>query len=361
MKGELVFEALSHVNERYILMTAPDMPARKSHRIRPWRMAVIVGAAIMIAVTGIAISIGLVQRRAGPHIPPAVTDGSNTSAQTDATPGEMTASETETQPTPKPEHVTLVDGTISTDQYTLTADGAGCYVEFFEEYEASREDKLACSVIEIYFDSMADLATGFRENKLDDYQRIILQASFPKTEKGFQICDLNHLYDAALPADAYVSSVALHGTTYDLFVRGDLFKSGSVSYVKDWTTSKDRMYDWSKGATVTRDEASTFDGVPCRIVEYYNSTQTYRDIFIETEKAGKTVYMVLRYLLEDQRPFPERVSDTAPWNVLMYCEDDGVLYKVSLKELTETPTYEWLASFGLTPYVPAGGGELATE
>ena len=56
----------------------------------------------------------------------------------------MTASETETQPTPKPEHVTLVDGTISTDQYTLTADGAGCYVEFFEEYEAKNELLAKC-------------------------------------------------------------------------------------------------------------------------------------------------------------------------------------------------------------------------
>ncbi|MBQ3507150.1 MAG: hypothetical protein IJA91_01255 [Clostridia bacterium] len=285
----------------------------------------------------------------------------STAEQTNTVPGETTAVEIETQPIPKPEHVTLIDGTLSTDQYTLTADGAGYYIEFLEEYEASDEDKLACQLGEIYFDSMADLATGFRENKLDDYQRIILQAAFTKTEKGFQICDLNHLYDAALPEGAYVSSVALHSTTYDFFVRGELFKSGSISYVDDWTVSKDRMYDWSKGTTVTREEESTFDGVPCRIVEYYNSTQTYRDIFIETEKDGKTVYMVLRYLLEDQRPFPERVADTAPWNVRMYCEDNGVFYDVSLKELTETPTYEWLSSFGLTPYVPSANDNLATE
>ncbi len=285
----------------------------------------------------------------------------STAAQTDAISGETTPVEIETQSIPKPEHVTLIDGTLSTDQYTLTADGVGCYIEFFEEYEASEEDKLACQIGEIYFDSMADLATGFRESKLDEYRSIVLQAAFTKTEKGYQICDLNHLYDAALPEGAYVSSVALHSTTYDFFVRGELFKSGWISYVDDWTTSKDRMYDWSKGATITRDEEPTFDGVPCRIVEYYNSAETYRDIFIETEQNGKTVYMVLRYLLEDQRPFPERVSDTAPWNVRMYCEDNGVFYEVSLKELTETPTYEWLAAFGLTPYVPAASGDPVTE
>ena len=271
------------------------------------------------------------------------------------------APEIQEQPIPESIHVTLVEGTLSTDQYTLVADESGCYIRFLDEYAASDEDKLACSVIEISFDSMADLVAGFQNNQLNEHQRIILQASFPMNEKGIEICDLNHLYDAVLPDGTCVSSVTLHGETYDCFVKGELFKSGSVSYVEDWTTSKDRMYDWSKGATVTREEDSTFDGVPCRIVEYYNSTQTYRDIFVETDHEGKKVDMVLRYLLEDKRPFPERVSDTAPWNVRMYCEDNGVFYDISLKELTETPSYEWLSSFGLTPYVPASEDVFPTE
>ena len=276
----------------------------------------------------------------------------STAEQSNSGLDETTASEIVEQPNPEYVHETLVEGTLSTDQYTLVADESGCYISFLDEYAASDEDKLACSVMEISFDSMADLVNGFRNNQLNEHQRIVLQSAFPMNEKGIKICDLNRLYDAVLPDGTYVSSVMLHGETYDCFVKGDLFKSGSLSYVDDWTTSKDRMYDWSKGATVTREEKSTFDGVSCRIVEYYNSTQTYRDIFIETEKDGKKVDMVIRYLLEDKRPFPESVSDTAPWNVRMYCEDNGVFYDISLKEFTETPTYEWLSSFGLTPYVP---------
>jgi len=260
----------------------------------------------------------------------------------------------------QPEHVTLIDGTLSTEQYTLTADTSGCYVNFFDEYTASEEDKLACMLMEIYFDSVSDLVNSFQTNRFEENERVVMQASFPQNEKGIQICDLNHLFDVTLPEDTIVSSIALHGGTYDFFLTCELFDYASVSYVDDWTVSKDRMYDWSKGATITRDEESTFDGVPCRIVEYTNSAETYRDIFIETEQDGKKADMVLRYLLEDRRVNPERVSDTAPWTVKMYCEDDGVYYKVSIDELTETPTYEWLSSFGLTPYVPVSG-DLAAE
>lgn len=45
----------------------------------------------------------------------------------------------------------------------------------------------------------------------------------------------------------------------------------------------------------------------------------------------------------------------------MYCESDGSFYDVTIHEMTETPTYEWLSSFGLTPYVPRADGGLAVE
>ncbi len=251
------------------------------------------------------------------------------------------------------ETVEPINWNISTERYSIQEIDGQCYITFKDEYIASEEDRNACQLGEIYFDSMEDMVQAFLNNGLTPDQEIVIQSAFSKTDNGISLWSTNQLYDAKLPEDVAVSSVALHGETYDFFLSCELFDYGSVAYVDDWTVSKDRMYDWSKGATVTRDEESTFDGVPCRIVEYYNSSETYRDIFIETEQDGKKVDMVLRYLLEDKRTNPERVSDTAPWTVKMYCEDDGVYYKASIDELTETPTYEWLSSFGLTPYVPA--------
>ncbi len=266
---------------------------------------------------------------------------------------ETTAIEIETVPP--------IDWNISTERYRMKEIDGKCYIVFMDEYMASDEDRKACQLIEIYFDSMEDMVQAFVNNNLTPDRELIVQARFPKTENGIALWRTDRLYNVTLPDGVEVSSMALHGETYDYFVKGEMIKSGWVSCIEDWTLDKARMYDWSKGATVTREEESTFDGVPCRIVEYYNSAETYRDIFIETEQNGKMVYMVLRYLLEDKRPFPERVSNTAPWTVKIFCEDNGVYYFVSLKELTETPTYEWLSSFGLTPYVPAASSNLTTE
>ena len=197
---------------------------------------------------------------------------------------------------------------------------------------------------------------SFQNNVFESHERITIQAAFPKSEKGTKICDLNRLYDAIKPAETMVTKISLSGQYYDFVITQEgLFASGWIVYTSEtgWQKARERTYAWTNGATITRDEESTFDGVPCRIVEYRNTTETYRDILIETEQDGKKVDMVLRYLLEDKRACPERVSDSAPWQLRIFSEDNGVFYEVVIGTMLDTPTYEWLSSFGLTPYVPA--------
>lgn len=269
----------------------------------------------------------------------------------------------ETAPPLPPEHVTLLAGTHTTDQYTLTADDEGCYVTFFEEHAATKEDMSACRVGEIYFDSMADMVDSIQNNRFEEHERITMQAAFPKTDKGIKICDLNRLYDVVKPTETRVTRIALSGQYYDFVITQEgLFESGWVVYTSEegWQRDRDRAYNWSEGATVTRDEESTFDGMPCRIVEYKFTTETYRDIYIEVEENGKKTDIVLRYLLRDTRVAPERVSDTAPWRLQIFGEENGAMYKVVIGNLLQTPTYEWFSSFGLTPYAP-DAGDPATE
>ena len=264
----------------------------------------------------------------------------------------------ETEGSAVPEHVILLSDALTTDQYTLTPDDTGCYLNFFDEYKATDEEKMACRSGEIYFDSLTDMVDSFRLNDFSKQDRVIMQAAFRQSEKGIEVCNLNRLYDATCPSETVVEKIALSGQYYDFCIAQEgMFEYGWVVYTHEESlqVSKDRMYIWFNGAntTVTRQETATFDGVPCEIVEYYNSTETYRDIYIEIEEDGKKTDMVLRYLLKDQRTSPERVSETAPWRVLIYCEDNGVFYKVSINHMLETPTYDWLTSFGLTPYVPS--------
>ncbi len=291
---------------------------------------------------------------------PSEPDGSDVSTAGSAFP-DTVANEAES--VVKPEHVILLEGTHATEQYTITADEEGCFVTFLEEYVATKDELNACMSGEIHFDSLADMVASFQNNVFESSERITIQAAFPKSEKGTKICDLNRLYDAIKPAETMVTKISLSGQYYDFVITQEgLFASGWIVYTSEtgWQKDRERTYAWTNGATITRDEESTFDGVPCRIVEYRNTTETYRDILIETEQDGKKVDMVLRYLLEDKRACPERVSDSAPWQLRIFGEDNGVFYEVVIGNMLDTPTYKWLSSFGLTPYVPASG-DLATE
>lgn len=283
---------------------------------------------------------------------------------TDTVADSTTAPSVENDPPAKPEHVTLVDGRVTTDQYVIEADEDGCYLTFFEEYQASEEDKNAAMTNSIHFDSLEDMVDCFRNNSFEPYQRITMQATFPQSEKGIQVCDFNRLYNITKPAETQVSQVSLSGQYYTFnIIEEGMFNFGWVSYTSEEGINgmKSQLYGWSVGETITRQEETTFDGVPCEIVEYYNSAETYRDIYMDIQENGVKKEILIRYLLKDNRDYPERISDIAPWQVVMFCEEDGIFYRVTIGEMLKTPSYEWLSSFGLTPYVPASDGNMATE
>ena len=330
--------------------------AHTTRRATLRRRAVILAAACLLLL--IAGAFAAIPFMTADEPPPIDTPTPSDTAEqpTDTTP--VTEDGTETTDTPRP-----FDWNIDTDRYTIQNIDGVCYMTFKAGFVATDSDKQNCQSMEIYFDSVKDMVDAFTKDTLTSAQMIVVQSAFPSTDRGYALWSTEALFDACTPDGIAVHSMALHGEYYDFFLMGEGILRGTVSYNTEkyiqW--SKDLLYDWSEGATVTKQEISSLDGVPCEILEYKNSTETYRDIIIETEADGKKVDMVIRYLLEDERKHPERVSDTHPWSVLIYGEEHGNHYSITLDELTVTPTYEWLSSFGLTPYVPSAERDLPTE
>ena len=335
---------------------APMQAAHTTRRATLRRRAVILAAACLLLL--IAGAFAAIPFMTADEPPPIDTPTPSDTAEqpTDTTP--VTEDGTETTDTPRP-----FDWNIDTDRYTIQNIDGVCYMTFKAGFVATDSDKQNCQSREIYFDSVKDMVDAFTKDTLTSAQMIVVQSAFPSTDRGYALWSTEALFDACTPDGIAVHSMALHGEYYDFFLMGEGILRGTVSYNTEkyiqW--SKDLLYDWSEGATVTKQEISSLDGVPCEILEYKNSTETYRDIIIETEADGKKVDMVIRYLLEDERKHPERVSDTHPWSVLIYGEEHGNHYSITLDELTVTPTYEWLSSFGLTPYVPSAERDLPTE
>ena len=248
---------------------------------------------------------------------------------------------------------------IQTDAYSITESDGALYLNFSDAYLATKEQINNCQLGELQFDSLEDMRQSFLRNEFESTEYVIMQSAFKKTDEGIRLCDMNALWDAQKPASTQVSFVSLLGEYYDHHLREDgMFSFGWIHYTSEQQREslKERDYiQYNRSyRTVTRKETAEFDGVPCEIVESNSEYEYYRDIFVDIEEEGKTVSIVLRYLIDytndDGRLSP---SETAPARVLMYGEQNGVSFVVSLYEFSQTPSFEWLSSFGLTPYTPS--------
>ena len=248
---------------------------------------------------------------------------------------------------------------IHTDAYSITESDGALYLNFTDGYLATREQINNCHLGELRFDSLEDMRQSFLHNEFESAEYVIMQSAFKKTDEGIRLCDMNALWDAQKPASTQVSSVSLLGEYYDHHLREDgMFSFGWIHYTSEQQREslKERDYiQYNRSyRTVTRKETAEFDGVPCEIVESNSEYEYYRDIYLDIEEEGKTVFVVLRYLIDytndDGKLSP---SETAPARVLMYGEQNGASFVVSLYEFSQTPSFEWLSSFGLIPFTPS--------
>ena len=232
-------------------------------------------------------------------------------------------------------------------------------MKFTDAYLATGEQINNCQLGELQFDSLEDMRQSFLHNEFESAEYVIMQSAFKKTDEGIRLCDMNALWDAQKPASTQVSSVSLLGEYYDHHLREDgMFSFGWIHYTSEQQRERLKERDYIQYnrsyRTVTRKETAEFDGVPCEIVESNSEYEYYRDIYLDIEEEGKTVFVVLRYLIDytndDGRLVP---SETAPVRVLMYGEQNGASFVVSLYEFSQPPSFEWLSSFGLTPFTPS--------
>lgn len=256
---------------------------------------------------------------------------------------------------------------IQTEAYSITEYDGVLYLNFTDAHRATEEQMQNCQIGEVSFSSLDDMRKSFMNNDFSSDEYIVMQSSFQKEEQGLRLCNLNALWDAQRPSDTRIVSVSLSGEYYDHHVTEEnMFSFGWVRYVsaqrRDSLKERDYIQYNKSYRTVTRKEASVFDGVPCEIVESNSEYEYYRDIYIELAEEEKSVCIVLRYLIDytkdDGRLIP---SEIAPARVLMYGEQDGTAFVVSLYEFSQPPTYAWLTSFGLAPFVPSADSGLLAE
>lgn len=183
------------------------------------------------------------------------------------------------------------------------------------------------------------LAGNFTKLQLDTLKEL------HRNSDGYlTIFNLQELYDAVLPAGLQYNEVSWFGGEGYSF-RWD--KDGMVGTVRVDTESAikkelDSFYVENGRATIiSKNTIQDRNATEICYVGPYGDK--LKDIIYTYNENGKDITILEWYELS--------VSDTIPSSISIAGTVDGVYYYVYISGFSERPSYEWITSFGLKPYV----------
>lgn len=354
MKGKTAFDALGSIDPRYILEAAPDAPARKGSKAPYLRILAV--AATVAALTAVAVLGAGIMKQSGEN-PPVVPPVEET--QDAQTPAE---GESETD---APQN-----GSYSTDLYTVTEIDGKYYLNFFEEnHPLETETGVGSSSIMILpsltFPSVECMRQKFltgdwTEDEIKTLKRIMYWKG-----NGFEMPDIDHLYEAVVPdgwggadkvwyyGDCYSFSIK-NEATYRMTNEGGKGETGYIGVYPrekfDIRYQRDFVDFMESHKNDLLDGQSEYDGYPCRIYEYDTSVAIIRIVILTIEEKEYSYNIQLTYLLaHDDKSQQDRVNPNAPYSVNIYGNRHGQGFYVYLSSLEQSPTVDYLLSFGIQP------------
>lgn len=266
------------------------------------------------------------------------------------------------------------------ERYTVIAFEGNAYVNFVEGNEPTYD--AIGHIPELGF-TFKELAEGLYYQTLTEDQIARVKSLQPREELGIWLTELvvRHWPDkdavkGQLSATTgqqrltYPSDLS-DGGSYDpekqftVQLSGGIIEFGHISQSlvsASYETLKNRDFkDYEdRDVTVTREESGTYLGYPCQIVEYHGETESYRDIYITFADDSRSIEVEISYCLEDTANTGLRpVSDSAPWRVLIFGQENGTYFYAYLYHFTEAPAIAWLSSFGYD-WVPDSADHVAS-
>ncbi|MBO7216852.1 MAG: hypothetical protein J6V84_07660 [Clostridia bacterium] len=238
-----------------------------------------------------------------------------------------------------------------TDGHILFYSGEDCYLKFFDPgYEP-----YGCGSSYITFES------------LDDFRTRLLEGDFSETEKwdlqldcdefgNIKIFDFENMYQLAsreqlslsvvswFGAPSYICKYKKENSALCVFLNyyeSEEYEEEYNEHYVDFFSDLNEKYTVSKGDNPNK-------------TEYRSDDDMY--ISYDIEDNGRTIKVKEYYWLDNDVGYPN--SDTVPYYIYMYITEGEMNYVIAIEEVsysfTEHPGEEWLLSFGMEPYVPAG-------
>ena len=270
--------------------------------------------------------------------------------------------------------VSLVFGgctkTISeTEQHSYFSKGGKFYIHYEKDYT---KDPQLYYVESPVYDSYDEIIAVLTQNIATDETREYLQRRFGDKNGDICVFDVNNMYRATHP-DFDFFKIAFNNRTqssYDvilknrqvsitqalrvtvfgseenyqqLFEKDIVYSEHSKTEVSELERENAKAYYYDSYVRDSIDLAGSNMGVISSFVKYKEIHYTL------SPEDGREVYVIELY----KNPTEEAAE--LPKSVTAYVKDNGTYYRIFTEWVyNEPPTEEWLLSFGIEPYVPAG-------
>ncbi len=206
------------------------------------------------------------------------------------------------------------------------------------------------SSVSLPFTSIAQMKKKFESGAFDDYELCALQLKCMANCGTVEICDLDNLYDVRMPEDVTLRQVNWEGDSYTFSLDSQLTESCFVSCktAKDYDYLYKTEYKLAPSTDNGYDFQETKSYDPEGIQIFYKTDRAeFKLIKYEICQEDRTIYVAEEYRLAS---VIGGTSQTVPYLIHMFTEEDGAFVYVRISDPTERPSVEWLSSFGVTPY-----------
>ena len=242
---------------------------------------------------------------------------------------------------------------LSNEQYSIMESNGEHYFDFKGDVDLSAESGQTSAAIPgsggIAFKSVKAMRDrlvngGFSRQQISDMKY------FARTSAGdIAVCNVNALWDVVLPKELSLEWVKWYGLTYNFRLLGDdLEGTLYITSENDYKLmQKRRTLEETNNRKITSVETEPERNAT--VITFESSVASSgKQIEYGYEDNGFTI-TVYEIYYEDY--YDDHRSEKVPFIITVMGEGNGIYYYWSIGGFTERPSYEWIKSIGVTPYV----------
>ncbi len=190
------------------------------------------------------------------------------------------------------------------------------------------------------FNSLAEMKRDIKYGFFSQQELHDIGLFFEKDTQGrFPVCDINNLWQAIPPDTMKLDDISWSGKTYTMnFQSDDDSVSGFV-----YRCSQEELDE-------IVEEYSNYDNVSKSKVLRSEETDRNAVVFSHTDSSRKNIYYTIAEEGKLLHIWEEYNASSVPTQIMIYGSDQGQCFVVSLNGLSQRPTTEWLAEWGLERY-----------